>query len=60
MADKQKKLDYTKVIDGLKAKWFKLAELEKLGKTKFITKRLDALEKEIAEFKSKQNDSNKD
>lgn len=47
------KPDYSKAIEGLKQKWFKLALREKLGKTKFITNRLDALEKEIKELQAK-------
>lgn len=37
-------------IEGLKKKWFILAKLEKIGKTKSITRRLDDIEKEIREL----------
>ncbi len=44
------KPDNTEKVKELQTKWLKLAPHEKLGKTKSITKRLDALEKEIFEL----------
>jgi hypothetical protein len=54
MAKKKPKIEEVVVesqqIVNLKTKWFKLAALEKLGKTKHITKRLDEIEQEIKEL----------
>ncbi len=47
---KPDKPDNSKKIAELKKRWFKLALIEKLGKTKWITKQLDQIEKEIKEL----------
>lgn len=53
MAKKKAKIkipDNSEAIANLKLKWFKLALLERLGKTKNITMRLDQIEKEIKDL----------
>lgn len=47
---KEETPDNSEKVKELQTKWLKLAPHEKLGKTKSITKRLDALEKEIFEL----------
>jgi hypothetical protein len=47
---KKKAVDNTDKIEALKKAWLSLAPKEILGKTKYITKRLDAIEKEIKEL----------
>ncbi len=47
---KAPKPDNSEQIASLKLKWFKLALLERLGKTKNITLRLDQIEQEIKDL----------
>ena len=40
-------IENDETLSALKERWFKLAKLENMGKTKEITKKLDDLEKSI-------------
>lgn len=48
---KEPEIDHA-AIESLKEQWFKLAVLERFGKTKYVTRRLDTIEEEIRKLKN--------